>query len=295
MKGAVAAIAYAAAATLEAQMSGEVNVVLSADEEAGSRHGSAWLASEGLLKGDVCVVAEPSGIRSEWEAIRVVSRGVAILTIHVRGTQMHSSLSDELPSVNANVVMARLMVFLHQRRKTIFSCPSHWLAADGPTFNVGLLTKGGLGYGILPGEAEFLCDVRALPGMTRESIERDLRAAIEDFRVEEPELDAHLELLVWTPPAEISQDNPIIRALESASADVLGRVPPLGVFPGGTDAPLFVGAGIPTVPSFGPGCLPRAHAPNEAVPLRSIVEAAHLYAVTAIRYAGLWQDLSDVQ
>ena len=43
-------------------------------------------------------------------------------------------------------------------------------------------------------------------------------------------------------------------------------------------------AGIPTVAAFGPGFLPRAHAPNESAPVAGIVQAAELYALAARRY-----------
>ena len=67
--------------------------MLTADEEAGSRHGAAWLAETGRLHGDAAVLGEPCGIVREWEAIDVVSRGAALFSVRVHGTQMHSSIS----------------------------------------------------------------------------------------------------------------------------------------------------------------------------------------------------------
>ncbi|WP_274919804.1 hypothetical protein, partial [Klebsiella pneumoniae] len=55
------------------------------------------------------MIAEPCGVHHEWEAIRVVSRGVAIFRLTVLGTEMHSSLTDELGGVNASLKMAQLM------------------------------------------------------------------------------------------------------------------------------------------------------------------------------------------
>ena len=45
----------------------------------------------------------------EVELADVVSRGAALFKVRVRGTQMHSSLSDRLPAINATVHMARLL------------------------------------------------------------------------------------------------------------------------------------------------------------------------------------------
>jgi acetylornithine deacetylase len=285
MKGAVAAMVYAAAAVAETGARGTLVLALTADEEAGGTFGARWLAEQGLLEADACVIGEPSGIRRDWEAIRLVSRGAAIFTIRVRGTQMHSSLSDQLESVNASVQMARLMSRLAAAGNSFLSFEPHPLVERGPTVNVGLTISGGLGYGILPGEGEFLSDIRALPGMTKEGIEADLVRFLDRAMAEEPGLDAELRFEHWTPPSEIRADHPIVSALEEAAEAVLGASVPLRAFPGGTDAPYFQHlAGIPTVPSFGPGLLTVAHAPNESVSVEAVVQGAKIYALAAGRY-----------
>ena len=53
-----------------------------------------WMAENGLLAADVCVIGEPSGITREWEAIHLISRGAALFKVKVYGTQMHSSITD---------------------------------------------------------------------------------------------------------------------------------------------------------------------------------------------------------
>ena len=287
MKGAVAAITYAAGAVAGASLNGTLRLVFTADEEAGGNYGSRWLAEHAMLAGDACVIGEPSGIHAEWDAIRLVSRGVAIFRISVRGTQMHSSLSDEFEGVNASLAMAQLMVRMARKGPSMFRFRLHPLSDRGPTFNVGLVARGGSGYGIHPGDAEFLCDVRALPGMMSSQIERDVRAFLAAAEKEDPTLHTEFELLNWTPPAEISADHPIVRAVQDASELVLGASPPLGMFPGGTDAPYFSDvARIPTVPAFGPGLLTSAHTPNEHIATASIVNAARMYAIAAVNFLG---------
>ena len=287
MKGAVAAMVYAGAAVAATGARGTLVLALTADEEAGGAYGARWLAEEGCLQGDACVIGEPSGIHRDWEAIRLVSRGSAIFTIRVRGTQMHSSLSDQLESVNASVLMARLMARLDRERSSLLAYAPHPLVERGPTLNVGLTVSSGVGYGILSGEAEFLSDIRALPGMSREQIEADLRSFLARAAAEDPGLEAELVFEHWTPPSEIAAAHPIVGALEDAAENVLGERVPFGAFPGGTDAPFFqLGAGIPTVPSFGPGLLTVAHAPNEAISIESIVQEAKIYALAARTYLG---------
>ena len=286
MKAAVAAMVYAAGALAAAgPPAGELQVVLTADEEAGARLGSRWLAESGRLRADACVIGEPCGVVREWEGIDLVSRGAALFKVRVRGTQLHSSISDRFPAVNATVMMARLVDRMHRELKDALTYEGHPLGGQGPTVNVGVTASAGVYYGVYPGEAEFGCDVRTLPGMTRERFEADLRAFLARAAEDEPGLDAELDLEVWHPATEIDADEPIVGALRGAARDVLGVDVPLAAFPGATDATHFqLTAGIPTVAAFGPGFLSRAHSPNESVPVRAIGEAARMYALAARRY-----------
>jgi acetylornithine deacetylase len=102
---------------------------------------------------------------------------------------------------------------------------------------------------------------------------------------DDPELHAELVFDAYIAATEIGPDEPVVEAVRSAAADVLGEAPPLAAFPGATDAAHVQGtAGIPAVAAFGPGFLPRAHSPNEAVPVKAIGEAAQMYALAAWRY-----------
>ncbi|HUY71012.1 MAG TPA: M20/M25/M40 family metallo-hydrolase [Gaiellaceae bacterium] len=286
MKGAVAAMVFAAGAlAAEALDAGTLSLVLTADEEAGSRAGSEWLAISGLLDGDAAVLGEPCGITREWEAVDVVSRGAALFKVRVRGTQMHSSLSDRLPAVNATVQMARLLDRMDRELLGGLRYPPSSALGLAPTVNVGVTARAGVFYGVYPGEAEFACDIRTVPGMTREQLIEDLEAFLGAAAADDPELDAELDFEVWVPATEIDPGHPLVLALQEASGIVLGEVRPVGVFPGATDAShLQLTAGIPTVAAFGPGFLPRAHAPNESAPVEGIVQAAELYALAVRRY-----------
>jgi acetylornithine deacetylase/succinyl-diaminopimelate desuccinylase-like protein len=264
---------------------GAVTFALTADEEAGSRFGARWLVESGLLAGDAAILGEPCGITREWEAIDVVSRGAALFKVRVRGTQMHSSLSDRLPSVNATVRMATLIERMDRELLSRLRYPAATVDALVPTVNVGVTARAGVYYGVYPGDAEFACDIRTVPGMTRETVCEDIEAFLRDARAGDPELDAELEFDVWVPPSAIDPEHLLVLALQEATAVVLGEERPTGVFPGATDAAqLQVVGGIPTVAAFGPGFLPRAHAPNESAPVEGIVQAAELYARAARRY-----------
>ena len=288
MKAAVAAMTYAAAGLKKVGLpTGTLKLVFTADEEAGSVKGSKWLAEQGLLEADAAIIGEPSGVHQEWEALHLVSRGAALFRVVVRGTQMHSSITDRLPAINASVKMAELMNRMDKDLKGCLTYPEHPLSPLGPTVNVGVMVQGGVFYGICPGLGEFACDIRTLPGMTQEAMENDLQNFLDVAMSEDPELNAELIFETWVGATEISPEEPVVGALLTASQEVLGSTPRLEAFPGATDAPHFqITAGIPTVAAFGPGLLPLAHSPNEYLEIASVAKSMRIYALATAHFLG---------
>lgn len=278
MKGAVAAMVYAAAALAESvELGGTLKVVLSADEEAGSAFGVRFLAGTRAVEADAVLVGEPTGLTSPWEYLAVAARGISCFRIIARGTQMHSSLSDRLPSANASVGLARALVRFDER----FRLP------EGATLNLGVTLAGGVYFGIYPGRAECGVDVRTVPGMTLSALEADVESLLAELRTEDEGLElvaTWVPELAWFPPCAIDPHHSLVAAAETAARDVLGRPVPHGVMPAFTDGSNWSEAGMPSIPAFGPGLLPLAHRPNEHVTVREIVDAARIYALTALRY-----------
>src|SRR2546422_10546270 len=103
MKGAVAAMVSAGAALIEAGAPpGTLKIVLTADEEAGSRYGARFLAGRPELAAGSVLVGEAAGMGGPWADVALASRGLSCFLVKVRGTQMHSSLSDQVPAANAD-------------------------------------------------------------------------------------------------------------------------------------------------------------------------------------------------
>lgn len=299
MKGAVAAMIYATAALRQCQtdLTGELLLVINADEERSMKFGSEYLSTDYGLRADVALLGEPSGINGpEFEFLHLLSRGISCFRIRVFGTQMHSSLTDRLPSINANVKLAEVLTRMQREFHLTFS--SHVLCAR-PTINLAVRIEGGVGYGVCPGVAEFEADIRTLPGMTRLQLQTDIEGFLDSMRRDDPELQVELEFeqspLDWIPATEVPADHPLVTALLSAAEHILGWRPRLSAFPGGTDASKFqVLAGIPTIPSFGPGWLRLAHGPNECVGTDAITQAAKMYALAAQTYLNERPNVSPI-
>ena len=159
------------------------------------------------------------------------------------------------------------------------------LDGSGPTVNVGVMADAGVSYGVYPGNARFSSDIRLVPRMNEQSVTADLHRFLDRSMAENPRLSAELKMVGFSEATQIASDHPVVAALQHASRLVLGRRVEPGVFPGATDALSFQGiAGIPTVAAFGPGCLPRAHAPNERLAVEGVNQAAKIYALAALRY-----------
>ena len=284
MKAAVAAMVHAASVVADSLPSptGDIVLLLTADEEGGMRHGAHHLVDNGEVRADAIVIGEPAGIQYDWQGLHVLSRGMSCLTVRVKGTQMHSSLADVLPSRNASLDVARLIARFASDLAVVFA--PHPLCPQGVTTNIGATVEGGVSFGTCSGSASFGVDIRFPPGVTRHDISVAVNAVLDAARAEDPGLDAS-----WTfepspndfmVPTEVSSGHPVVRAAASAMSVVLGRVPPLDTFPGATEAMVYQGrAGIPTLPALGPGCLPVCHGPNERVRVSAIHEAAAIYAL----------------
>jgi acetylornithine deacetylase/succinyl-diaminopimelate desuccinylase-like protein len=287
MKAAVAAMVYAGAAVAESggAPAGTLRVVLTADEEAGSKFGARFLARLPDLAADAVVVGEPTGMESPWAYVAVASRGIACFRVSVRGTQMHSSLSDQMPSVNASVKLGQVLTRMASEFR-----PQHPLnpgVPGGPTVNLGVTLSGGVFFGIYPGDAEFGIDVRTVPGMTHAGLHADLSAFVQKLRDEDSELDVSIVTvpeLEWFPPSSIDPMHPLVAAAQGAASEVLGREVPLGTMPAFTDGTHWQLAGMACIPALGPGSLMVAHRPNEFVAVDEVVAAARIYALTALRY-----------
>ncbi|MDP2953252.1 MAG: M20/M25/M40 family metallo-hydrolase, partial [Chloroflexota bacterium] len=288
MKGGLAAMVFAAAAlnSLPRPPEGDLLLIFTANEEAPGEFGANWLVKNHSIQADFCLVGEPCGTREEFDNLPLCARTTVLFKTKVYGTQMHSSISDQFPSVNASVKMG--WVLWRMARDLKLRYEPHPYYPKGPTINLGDIAHAGLAYGVYPGYAEFGSDIRLIPGMTREGVLRDLEEFLEGLRREDPELKVELEVVGKSRPETwkwLQGDEPFVGLVQSACERILGRRPPSGGFPAFTDGYWFHSyAGIPAIPAFGPGVLRLAHGPNEYVSTQGIIQASKIYALAALEY-----------
>ncbi len=288
MKGAVAAMIYALAALTKAggPTRGMLILALVSNEEDGGAYGADWLAREYGLKGDACVVGEPSGVRQEWEGIYNAQRGQSAVWVRTTGQQMHSGVAHAFGAVNAAVHMARVIDALDRELVIVSAADSAGARANA---TLGVQMRCGDAWGINPGVAEFGVDVRTVPGMVRDDVARGFDEALARIRRSRPEIAVdwrfHDAPWDWISPTYVAPKSAVMRAATAAATTVLGVAPPPSLYPATTDASAFAAAaGIPTIAALGPGCIGRAHRADEYVSIKSVIDAAKLYVALALGY-----------
>ena len=151
----------------------------------------------------------------------------------------HSSLSDEFDQRGALESLAGILVDLRQTLR--LEAPDHPLCPDGPTMNLAVKAEGGVGFGVLPGDAVVWGDVRTVPGMTHSTFERDMELALDRIRHDIPMSTSPSQSprISWLGQPKFLGPPPWRHA--STPREVLGEALPLRAFPGGSDAWAFQG------------------------------------------------------
>jgi acetylornithine deacetylase/succinyl-diaminopimelate desuccinylase-like protein len=293
MKGAIAAMICAAARVAASPPArGRLTLLFTADEEDGAAWGARYLAESGHVAADGVVIGEPGGLQADFDRLHLGSRGIARLRFRVSGDQGHASLSDRSGAVNASTEMARLLLGFTERFRP--GQPPSPTELDGWTTTVtgGVRLSGGVGYGIVPGEAGFDGEVRTLPGMSRDTFEDELRQFMAAEHAANPRLRAQAGTAEppadWLPATLVDDADPLVAAARQSCRQELGVIPPSAVFPGTTDAAFLQAmAGVPTLPALGPGLLACAHGADEWVSVNALGRAVSLYeALTRCFCAG---------
>ena len=274
MKGGIAAAVEALAVLRRSGREPACDVAfhLVADEERGGALGTGALVASGAVRGDACLVPEPTGL-----SVCVAERGLFTATITVHGRPAHGS--EPLEGVSAIEKAAKIVLALHGAD---FGGPPHDLLGR-PTCNVGVIA-GGSGHNTVAERCTLVIDRRLLPGASAETAEGELRACID--AIDDDDLRYDLEPLVHGEASELDVDHPFVGSMQAAVHAVLGQPAPVCGMRFTTDARFVRNqAGIPTV-VCGPGEVAQAHTNDEWVAVDQLVDAAAVYAELFATFAG---------
>ena len=218
----------------------------------------------GLLKGDACLVPEPTDLE-----LCVAERGLLQGTLTVKGRPGHGSRPRE--AVSAIEHAAHLVLALHAAD---FGDPDHPLLGR-PTANIGTI-RGGDAYNTVAESCAIGVDRRVLPGATEESAVAEIRAKVDGAGVDG--LRYAFDVDTFGEASEMPADDPWVKQVGAAVEQSTGRQPGIIGMSFTTDARFVRNqAGIPTV-VCGPGAVEQAHVNDEWVAVDRLVEATAAYA-----------------
>jgi succinyl-diaminopimelate desuccinylase len=280
MKGGIVAMLYAIAALKEigAQLNGRIVLTLVPDEETGGKRGSAWLARQSLLGRDAIgmLLAEPtSGV--VWNA----NRGALSLRVRVFGKSAHVGLQHQGENAfeRMHSVVGRLQQLKHTVEKRTAAFNVGAAQARNSILMLGGENGGGTNFNVVPAECWFTVDRRINPEEDLETEKAELLGVLQACRNDGIPLE--WEIFQEGSSASCSPNKALGKALSHSIRAVTRQAPRFEMCPGLLEIRFYAANGIPAC-AYGPGQLSVAHGPNEYVDLRRIVDAAAVYALTAM-------------
>lgn len=230
------------------------------DEESHST-GARTLVKHPLVKGDYCIVGEPTLSR-----VAVAHNGSLRPVIVIEGLAAHASN----PQLGISAIrIAAYVSELVDEISAELSGVEH-PSTGHPSIAITMIS-GGVQENVLPDRCELTIDRRMVPGedeqALRDRFDRLCRQAQERFPGSRVYVDHYL--VTTGPAAETAEDSELVRTAFAAAEAVTGeKQTPFGLTCN-TDMNHFTRAGIPTV-IIGPGTITVAHKPNEYVELSQL-------------------------
>lgn len=252
------------------------------------------------------------GIKANY-AINTENSGNMIVTafvgrsdgkIHIRAPKLHFSIKETFPQFKARLTAFELMNEIQRALGPEMQPPGpdSWMTFEPhpdlpgyPQIRMEVVEFRGLGH-LVPG-----FQIRIVPGMTRETIRRDLRRLLDDLEQKYPYLKTEVEWPVWEPrPSVVTpRDHPVVQGLARWHERVTGepaKVGPSGRLGDAADGSHTSAAGIDTV-LYGPGggetdkeyrlrAYLKEGSPDERIALKDLVTTAKVLALTAADICG---------
>ena len=233
---------------------GQIDLLLTYDEEFGGEVGPAWLLANGLTQPDLMIAAGFS-----YQVI-TAHNGCLQLEVTVHGQMAHAAIPDS--GVDALQAAVKILDALYAQnnhyRATIRSKVE---GITHPYLNVGLI-QGGTNTNVIPGKVTFKLDRRMIPEEDAAQVEANLRELISQTAAELPGISVDIRrMLLAQAMKPLPGNRPLVEAIQKHGKAVFGEnIPALGT-PLYTDVRLFVERGIPgVIYGAGPRTVLESHA-----------------------------------
>jgi acetylornithine deacetylase len=220
------------------------------------------------------IVGEPTQLQ-----VVIAHKGVVRFRLRVQGRAAHTS--KPAAGINAIDKMVDVLAAL----RTAFAADhqaAHPLVGS-PTLTVSMIAAG-VAPNVVPETCTATFDRRLLPGELGADALAWCDRFLEGLRATDPELTLVREEPFTLDDALATEATaPIAQHVLAARSAVLGPSELVGVPFGSDGSKLSVRGGIPTV-VLGPGDIAQAHTADEYVEIRQLVQAAEIYALSALAF-----------
>ncbi|MEJ8547320.1 ArgE/DapE family deacylase [Brevibacillus borstelensis] len=298
MKGGLAGLIFVTGlfARLGVPLAGNLSLFIVPDEETGGDLGVPWVLERGLITGTAAVIAEPSHPQNPT----IGQKGSCWFEFTIEGIPGHGSLAP-LNGESAILKAARAIQALQKlwelkpdipaevqdiinisKEFALVRNPGKDVSAvhDHVTINIGTIS-GGTKVNVVADRCTVQVDTRVPFGLDY----RDVLAEAKRLLLEEG-IDVELKPFGFQGNANWTSDSEdIVRLLVESITDV-SQKEAYGVLQwASSDARHFRKHGIPVL-QYGPSELAGIHSFNERVPVDQVIQAAKVYALTALKYLG---------
>ncbi len=247
-------------------------------EYRGYGFGTHYLVNHGVLP-DMCILGEPTDMRVVLEHF-----GSMWVRISCAGIYVHTAFCEGREEMHSIRRMYTLM-------ETIMKWSAAWekkasYGGKKAIANLGSI-RGGHPWRAsrTPERTDLFLDVRVPPNIPMNEARRDIQQVFLDLEKQHPDWGLEFETYVSVPGARIAEDHPMIRAIDSNHARVMGAPPEREVVTWCSDASVLSRYGIETV-NYGPSSGPR-DAEGEKVCIQTLVDVTKIYALTAAELCGV--------
>jgi len=283
MKSGLAAAMIAAAALKRSgvRLGGRLVVGALVDEE-GDMIGAKHLCTTPMGRAlSAAIICEP-----EQNELCLEQRGVVWARVTVRGRMAHGAMPEAgINPITALGALLREAPALERRLRRICRRSPH-LRPPTVTPTVVLSPAQGVPQSnVIPSAAQATLDVRLTPGPDADAVGKEIDLACQRAMQACP--GATVE---WQPvngyrlATRVERTEPLVRAMARAVRQATGRPARFGGVPGSTDGTILrMTLGIPIV-TCGPGHRLIPHQVDEHVEVTELVDAAKIYAVSALNF-----------
>ncbi|NHJ19610.1 MAG: M20 family peptidase [Candidatus Lokiarchaeota archaeon] len=292
-KSSVVAEVFAAKALLDAgvELNGKLIVTAVVNEEIAGFGGAEYIANDGIVKGDACIVGDgppdyPMGYIGGTLQLSFTTKGIR------RHTMAYPDLDppnrNEYSGINAVHRMFPIIDFLRDLQVELEQHETQYPLAPGMPSKVGSVTitkiDGGVSHTTVPDNCNLHCIISVIPEMDLKAIKTKVLKFANDYKEKNPEIELSVQAPVFVEPLIADPNTEFAKSVKKAYKTLYNEEREFKLFIASTDAHHFKRNGIDTIVIGTLRGDNNYHAQDEFVYIEDVINATKIYALAALDY-----------